>query len=146
MSQATAYEALEPGHPRDPDSTIRILKAFYKMGDLDAMKQYIVLWNLAAAKKTKVQEKEAQDLVDLIAGMEMFEKEHGQGSCLQLEHHSVCNLIAKDFYPSHVLANARSARWKPTAYLDWEYPRLPRTNSVTSLKCSNIVTSAATSL
>lgn len=146
MSQTTAHEVLEPGRPRDPDSTIRILKAFYKMGDLDAMKQYIVLWNLAAAEKTPVQEKDAKVLVDLMAEMEAFEKERGCGSCLQLEHRSVSTLIEKDFYPDYVLRNARNSDWNPTAYPGWEYPRFMRRSASASSKLSNTVASVTGSL
>jgi hypothetical protein len=142
MSQQSTNEALEPGQPRDPDSTIRILKAFYKMGDLDAMQQYIVLWNLADAEKTEAQAKEANLLVDLMAEMKIFEREHGQGGCLQLEHESVQALMSENFYPGYVLENASKGTWEPTPYQGWEYPRFPRRKTSALSKLSNNATLA----
>ncbi|MHC2423125.1 hypothetical protein ACVMB2_007036 [Sinorhizobium meliloti] len=132
-------------YPRDPDSTIRILKAFYKMGDLNAMKHYIDLWDLRAAEKTSDHEIEARHLEDLIAEMEAFETNNGRGSCLQLEHSSVLALMAKSHYPHDVLVNANEADWNPTAYPGWEYPRFRTRNSDTSSKESWVAESVATS-
>lgn len=121
--------------PANVDSTIRIVKAFYKMGDLDAMKHYLGRGKLAVVSKNPAQEKEVRTLENIVAEMETFETENGRGSCLQLEHRTVENLIKDNFYPKDVVENARKASWKPTAYfLGWRYPTLRRSKSSTFSK------------
>ncbi|MDP9762079.1 hypothetical protein QE432_002213 [Agrobacterium sp. SORGH_AS 745] len=123
-------------YPRDPDSTIRILKAFYKMGDLGAMYHYIDLWDLAAAEKTDEQEVETRQLEGLIADMKAFEESHGRGSCLQLKHSSVIELVSRGHYPDDVISNAKESEWTPVDYPGWEYPGVLTRNTDTSSKAS----------
>ncbi len=119
-------------YPRDPDSTIRILKTFYKMGDFGAMFYYNDLWDLGAAEKTADQEVEASQLEGLLIEMRAFERTHGRGSCLQLTHPSVIALIAKGHYPDDVISNAQGVEWVPVAYPGWKYPGVFLRNTDTS--------------
>lgn len=121
-------------YPRDPDSTIRILKTFYKMGDVGAMCYYNDLWDLQAAEKSGDQEVEARQLERLIIEMRAFERTHGRGSCLQLKHPSVIALIAKGHYPDDVISNAKGVEWTPVTYPGWEYPGVLTSKEGTSSK------------
>lgn len=106
----------------DLDATIRIVKAFYKMGQLNSMKHYFTRGNLSGTSRNSTQEEEFETIARLIEGMEIFERNHGRGSFLQLEHRVVVSLMKKNFYPEDVIQNAQKSSWRPISYPGWTYP------------------------
>ena len=118
------------------DSAIRVLKAYYKMGDLDALRSFSKELGLESAPRPPSHEADIGAILQALTEMETFESCGGAGSCLQLAHPTVSSLIADKFYPDHVVANAHGSSWRPTAFPSWEYPRVRLRNVTTSVKSS----------